>query len=46
MVMRNVQMALWDHFQFNSNWEEGSAMVEILKGDVGKCFRDSFKKKL
>lgn len=44
MVMGNIQMVLWNHFQFNSNWEEGSAMVEILKGEVGKNFKDSLAK--
>ena len=41
MVMGNIQMVLWNHFQFNSNWEEGSAMVEILKGEN---FKDSLAK--
>lgn len=44
MVMGNIQMVLWNHFQSNSSWEEGSAMVEILKGEVGKNFKDSLAK--
>lgn len=44
MVMGNIQMVLWNHFQCNSSWEESSAMVEILKGEVGKNFKDSLAK--
>jgi hypothetical protein len=44
MVMRNIQIVLWVYFQFNSNWEEGPATVEILKGKVGKSFKDFLTK--